>query len=462
MRWPPVRWRAPRAVLKVWVLGVCEFSLGHSIHGKCLLSRPPTITPLMEGGLQISQHIRFRVKLAPAGTQGAQLDIKAAYRCIPCTFDHLPFLAVGKYNGGQPPVEVWLDFNFPFGCRSSGGNLGMALDATLDILQKKLNLPLIAKWVDDIVPIRTPSSTMNGIHNYSVSFDDFAHEIRAFGWPIADDKNRDFAPTVLFIGFSWDFVNKVVSLPELKREKFLKRTQDWLTRSNSGGVSQSETEKVVGSLEHVCSVHQHGRSFLSPAYAFLKSFSSVSRFVTRHPPRDVVADMRTWTSILAIPHASRSLSHRPTIDIDIWVDACTSWGIAIVVGPLWRAWKLKAGWKSNRRDIGWAESAAIELAALEICARGYRNCVVIVHSDNQGSIGQFWKGRGRNPESNLCIRRATEACMHHLIDIQPSYVCSAENRADAPSRGRELHPEYKLHHSFETPEAFRDLLSDVI
>jgi len=45
-----------------------------------------------------------------------------------------------------------------------------------------------------------------------------------------------------------------------------------------------------------------------------------------------------------------------------WVDASTDWGIGMVIGSQWVAWKLVHGWKLDGRDIGWAESIALELA----------------------------------------------------------------------------------------------------
>jgi len=49
---------------------------------------------------------------------------------------------------------------------------------------------------------------------------------------------------------------------------------------------------------------------------------------------------------------------------DIWVDASTSWHIGVVVGEHWATCKLNAGWKSEGRDISWAESVALEIAVL--------------------------------------------------------------------------------------------------
>jgi len=36
--------------------------------------------------------------------------------------------------------------------------------------------------------------------------------------------------------------------------------------------------------------------------------------------------------------------------------------VGLIVGHYWAAWHLQDGWKSDQRDIGWAESVALELA----------------------------------------------------------------------------------------------------
>ena len=129
------------------------------------------------------------------------------------------------------------------------------------------------------------------------------------------------------------------------------------------------------------------------------------------------------------------------VDLDVWVDASTKWGIALVVAGR----QLQPGWKADRRDIGWAESAAIEMATLYLASCDFTHRV---HSDNQGAIGQYSKGRSRNSQSNQCIRRST---IVGAFDVTPVYVPSADNLADAPSRGNSLYESTRLPHSFDIP-----------
>jgi len=84
--------------------------------------------------------------------------------------------------------------------------------------------------------------------------------------------------------------------------------------------------------------------------------------------------------------------HRCSVDTNAWVDASTGWGIGMVIGSQWAAWKLVPGWKSDGRDIGWAESIALELAILMLVDHGFKDCLII-QGDNTHVICVFNKGK---------------------------------------------------------------------
>lgn len=359
----------------------------------------------------------FKVAVAPPGTQAAQIDIKSAYRCIPTSYKHLPHLVVSLPGEHATDVHVFIDRVHPFGLRSSGGNLGYALDASVDILT--CTYPVIAfwaKWVDDLVPIRHPKSD----GSFDIKFSDILKLLDFLGWPLSTEKLRDFASQARYIGFIWDFDAKCVKLPEEKRLKFLDRVSSWLHLASSTGVTVEQTQKVLGTLVHVANIHTIGRSFMLSTQRFLSRLDATAtkhseksrRFLRVKPPSAAINDMRVWLELLGIMNATRSLIIHPLINPDVWVDASSEWGIAIVIGRNWRAWKLAEGWKSDGRDIGWAESVALELAVYHLIWAGYSHVLLLIHSDNQGAIGQYNKGRGSNQPTNDCIRRLALTLFH--------------------------------------------------
>jgi len=61
------------------------------------------------------------------------------------------------------------------------------------------------------------------------------------------------------------------------------------------------------------------------------------------------------------------------------------------------------GWAMGYRDIGWAESIALELMVLMIIANGFNDCLMLAQGDNTGIIGAFNKGRSQNIPQNKSI-----------------------------------------------------------
>ena len=201
-----------------------------------------------------------QVATAPAGTQAAQIDIKSAYRCIPTCYKHLPHLVVSITKSRHEDTEVFINRCHPFGLRSSGRNLGLALDATINILTCILTIWFWAKWVDDIVPIRRRCTD----RSYDVDLDNIIKWFEYLGWPLSLKKLRDFAAIVRYISFDWDFDLKVVSLPEDKRIKFLGHVTSWIQDASHQGVTIEQTEQLLGTLSHISNHQQNPWVLLSP------------------------------------------------------------------------------------------------------------------------------------------------------------------------------------------------------
>ena len=406
-----------------------------------------------------------QVATAPAGTQAAQIDIKSAYRCIPTCYEHLPHLVVSITKSCHEDTEVFIDRCHPFGLRLSGGNLGLALDATIDILTCILTIWFWAKWVDDIVPICRRCTD----GSYDVDLDNIIKWFAYLGWPLSLEKLHDFAAIVRYIGFDWDFDLKVVSLPKDKRIKFLGRVTSWIHDASHQGVTIEQTKQLLGTLSHISNIHRIGRSFLPATQSFLVAFYAIAkrhheraiRFIRIRLSAATISDITVWHDLLTIQSASRSLSINPLVDPNVWVDASSDWGIAIVMEGQWHAWKLLPGWNSCSHDIGWAESVALEFAIYHLIWAGFSHVRLLIHSDSQGTIGQYNKGRGKNQSTNNCICRSVASMLHAHIDVIPEYVRSEDNIADDPLRGWNLDNGLKLTQAFEIPKAIRHLLVDV-
>ena len=301
---------------------------------------------------------------AVPGTQACALDWVKAYRCSPIIFKHKCFIA-----------SFWRDFVFPnhcapFGLSTSGNIQGVPADAFRDILIIIL-LVAVFKWVDDYNIWRTPTSSTllpSGeiVYSYAVSLQTILDLSAPLGvqWHDISKKGHDFASTTTYVGFMWDLARKKVYLSDVKRLKYLGKVEAFLLSAESNKrVNYLTTSSLHGSLQHICFVYRLGRPYLSSLGLFTAKFPN--KFVSHHIPSSVKNDIIWWKQTLSLPSISRTLLPRVFHDPDIWVDA-SEWGIGLMVGNLWAAWRLIPGWRKDGRDMGWAEGLAVEVITLWI------------------------------------------------------------------------------------------------
>jgi hypothetical protein len=171
----------------------------------------------------------------------------------------------------------------------------------------------------------------------------------------------------------------------------------------------------------------------------------------------MISDLVWWTSRLEDPLFFRDIvSPGPVQDLHLYVDASTSWGIGVISGTRWLGLKLLPDWKTvggpPHRDICWLETIAIEVLALIIEASGIRNSRLVIHSDNQGTIGAVNKGRSSNYHINTSVRRTFVTLSAIMVSPVMTYVPSAENPADPISRGSFGPSDSKLPVLFHLPD----------
>jgi hypothetical protein len=162
-----------------------------------------------------------------------------------------------------------------------------------------------------------------------------------------------------------------------------------------------------------------------------------SPFMPRTPPKHSEGDLQWWKERLRYPHLFRPIpGPTPVIDFLAYSDASSEVGIGITIGSRWRAWRLLPGWKSNGRDIGWAEAVGF----LFLCTT-IRDMFpppgshIQTLGDNQGVVEGWRSGRSRNRPTNLIFRDIHDISEAEAITFHTQYVPSKENPADGPSRG---------------------------
>ncbi|GLB44000.1 hypothetical protein LshimejAT787_1501840 [Lyophyllum shimeji] len=426
-----------RAVQDLSFAGDCSFSINDCINKFDYQTSSGTAASVAD-----------LVAEAPPGTRAGSLDIVAAFRTCPVWPPHKKFFALRVRD------VFFADHCCCFGCTSSGGCQGQVADCVLDVLEWKGFGPS-RKWVDDIVQFCYPSSgdgTPQSPYIYPFEINDIIAASGDLGVPWHPDKLQQFGYTVIYLGFLWDLRLRTVSLPENKRLKFKAKVDGFLAAFSAARAPRKAAMSLHGSLHHISFVYPHGRSRLPNLSAFLASFGD-KPFAPRYPSRSLITDLRWWSSILAEPSDPRRLRPRaPPLDLGVWVDASTCWGVGIIINNRWAAWRLVEGWSLlSGCDISWAEGVAVELAVSYLVDMDYADVELIIRSDNRGVVGAYNRGRGRNFQVNLSIQRAETVARSANVTYTLEYVRSAANLADPISRGELGPPGGHLPLSFPVP-----------
>ena len=148
-------------------------------------------------------------------------------------------------------------------------------------------------------------------------------------WHPIESKGQDFQSVVSYIGFVWSLEGFSVSLSCKKHTKYLSKVSTLLFIATKK-VSHKECLSIHGTLQHITFIYRDGSAFLTPLSSFLSKFCNDFMFL--HIPALVLKCLHWWQAILSTPCAAHSLMPRPMVDLDIWVNMLTNWGIGVIIG----------------------------------------------------------------------------------------------------------------------------------
>jgi hypothetical protein len=301
----------------------------------------------------------------------------------------------------------------------------------------------------------SPRSDEDAAYTYNTR--DIQEISAILGIPWKESKDTPFGSEVCYIGFTWNLEFRTVAIPLAKRQKYLTAIAEW---EASKVHDLQTTQKLYGKLLHASLVIPAGRAFLTKLEASMGTFHD-HPFQPRHPPKHTSEDLIWWKEKLNSPVIRHITAPLPIHDINAFSDASSEVGIGIIIGEGWRAWRLLPGWKGDNRDIGWAEAVGFFLLALTLVQTqpNTRGKGFLVYGDNKGVVEGWWRGRSRNWPTNLVFRSITAYCETVGIEVHTSYVRSAENPADGPSRGIYGPPHYLLP-AVNIPNALRPYIID--
>lgn len=376
----------------------------------------------------------------PPGSQGAVRDVSEAYRNIPAKPEQWPGMVVRLSNDRD---EYVLDMQGFFGGSANTGVFGLIADAGADIF-RFCGIGPILKWVDDHVFFRILRKYLNdfnerraenrlaiirheGQHKsggriwwggraqangdveeftedmvfpikdlshrsprspeeeqYTCNLNDIDEISNQLGIPWEREKDQIWSSVVTFTGFVWDLEHKTVTLTEKKRQKYLEALKDW---QGSRTHNLKELQKLYGKLLHSALVIKSGRAYLTNLEKMLGTFQNEPPFKRKTPPRGTIDDILWWQHTLGnVPTPSRLRNPDSYVQLDAYSDASSGTGIGVCLGNRWRAWRLKLGWNTEGRDIGWAEAVGFEFLVYYVLQDPTLPEHAVIFGDNQGIV----------------------------------------------------------------------------
>ncbi|TFY58125.1 hypothetical protein EVJ58_g6607 [Rhodofomes roseus] len=449
----------------------------------------------------------------PPGSQAAVRDVAEAYRTVPLHPSQWPGTVIRASRGD----DYLVDTAAAFGATPNAGVYGGVADAGTDIM-RFTGIGPVSKWVDDHTFFRILREHIDAYNaerqewRKQVAFHSGAHHeggrlwyggdvlpdgrvdefVEDFEFPIRDlssasprsredalfsscladidaisaelgipwqkEKDVPFATTFVFTGLLWDLDAKTVAIPRAKADKYRTAIATWRTSRTH---VLEEVQKLYGKLLHASLVVPDGRSYLTNLESMLGIYHD-NPFMPRTPPRGTVEDIEWWDATLTRTDLARPIpGPQPVRRLEAFSDASSGTGIAIVVNGHWRAWVLRDGWKRDGRDIAWAEAVGFEL--LVYCLTAFPSLPerARLFGDNNVVVNGWRNGRSRNRQVNAVIRRIHKATAGRGREFFLSYIPSADNPADAPSRGRYPPAAYLLP-PVPVPDMVRPFLRDAI
>jgi hypothetical protein len=344
--------------------------------------------------------------------------------------------------------EFFVDSCVPFGAATGPSIYGQVADAFCDILCT-LGFGPVVKWVDNNLFIRIPWEHLGWYNMWRaaarnrIALFGSVHQRNACLWwseEFADDmevlltdhakdslqakhntqftythpdvevvtalvgvlyqplKKHEFALYILFAGFQWGLQTYNVMLLDAKQEKYCVEIDSLLVELAhlKNCVDAKALASVCGKLEHSLIVLQHGRAFLPALYLCLASFPNnhCCLYAQHTISSGTCNNLHWWQQQLSGPITPQALPVATVItNVHAYSDASGAVGISIWIRGQWCAWSLCRGWKSGRRNIGWAKAVGFELLVHALVSLGCLKQHIWIWGNNSRVVQGWWKGR---------------------------------------------------------------------
>ena len=211
-------------------------------------------------------------------------DLRGYYMQIPSDWRDTPYMVL-TWRG-----SIWLHRRLPFGCRSSCLHAQRVTDAVV-LIFVKITSTHIDGYVDDFASIVARLRSASAYAAFHALLD----ELGLFR-SIEKDQCPDYIR--IFLGLEYNLLDMIMTIPEDKVSRAVVTLNQWLNRSQC---SKSQTQSLLGHLNHLSAVVQAGRAFTATIVDLLRCDKFPAEITN-----DTKLDIAVWVSFLTTPSVNRS------------------------------------------------------------------------------------------------------------------------------------------------------------
>lgn len=236
-----------------------------------------------------------------------------------------------------------------------------------------------------------------------------------------------------FLGFMFDSINQIISLPTEKRYKIINIVKKF---SHLPNCSIREFAQLIGVLVAACPAVKYGWVYtkILERQKFLNLQKSIN-FESKFKPHPIILQDLNWWShnILKTSNCMKSIS----FDLEIYTDASlTGWGAVCNKDRAHGAWKSI----ELSLHINYLELLAVFMA-LKYFANDKSNCSILLRIDNTTAISYINRMGGiKFPHLNNLSRQIWQWSEKRNIWLFASYINTKDN-FEADKESRKLNPD---------------------
>jgi hypothetical protein len=156
-------------------------------------------------------------------------------------------------------------------------------------------------------------------------------------------KDQPFNSSTLYISFLWNIELRTVTLSPSKFNKYLLTIHEGRKHQTH---TLHDVQRLYGKILHACLAVPWGHAYLTGLESIL-ALCGNKPFLPHRPKKGIAEDLNWWSLLLQSGGATRAILPPTTLkDHHAFSDASSGIRIGIVIGRLWRAWRLIPGWKT--------------------------------------------------------------------------------------------------------------------